>query len=58
MNQPPENEILPADAREILQQAARTPNTQREPLARTKAIEQATTRVRRMYPKFFNHKEE
>ncbi len=58
MPAPLEPKILPADAREILQQAARTPNTERDPLARTKAIEQATARVRRMYPKFFNHDKE
>lgn len=49
----PSSELLPADAREILQRAASVPVTKGAPLARTKAIEQANKKIRAMYPNFF-----
>lgn len=57
MTSRPSSELLPADAREILQRAAATPVSGKNPLARTKAIEQANQKVRAMYPKLFNDKE-
>lgn len=44
---------LPVDAQLDLMAAAKTPITAVDPLARVKAIEQATKRVKRNYPRFF-----
>lgn len=46
------SEHLPADARAILQRAAAT-RLDGDPMARRKAIDQATKVVRRMYPAYF-----
>lgn len=45
--------LLPFDAAMILKKAALTPITQKDPMARRKAIESATAQVKRMYPAFF-----
>ena len=55
-NLPPAN-ALPRDAAKLLQQAAQTPITRADPLARVKAIEKAIERVKREYPQFFQIKE-
>ena len=44
---------LPLEAQRILMRAAQTPVTAADPLARTKAIEKATQRVKTQYPEFF-----
>lgn len=44
---------LPPAAQRILQRAAQTPITAADPLARVKAIEQATKRVKAEYPHHF-----
>lgn len=49
--------LLPEDARLILVNAARTPVPDYDPLARIKAIEKATDRVKAMYPHLFTHDE-
>lgn len=46
-------QILPADAIAQLQRAALTPITEDDPLARVKAIEQATRRIKMQHPQFF-----
>lgn len=51
-NLPPAN-VLPSDAAKLLRQAAQTPITRADPLARVKAIEKAIERVKRKYPQFF-----
>lgn len=45
--------VLPAEAVALLQRAAQTPVTARDPLARTKAIEQANQRIRLQFPHLF-----
>jgi len=45
--------ILPAEAVALLQRAAQTPVTPRDPLARVKAIEQANQRIRNLFPHLF-----
>lgn len=55
-NLPPAN-VLPRDAVKLLQQAAQTPITRADPLARVKAIDKAIERVKREYPQFFQTKE-
>ena len=50
---PPPHQVLPAAAIALLQRATKTPITADDPLARVKAIEQATKRVRQQYPSFF-----
>lgn len=47
--------LLPADARMILMAAAKTPVLPCDPLARVKAIEKATERVKAMYPHLFTN---
>lgn len=47
------HQVLPAAAIALLQRAAKTPITAEDPLARVKAIEQATKRVKRDYPHLF-----
>jgi hypothetical protein len=44
---------LPQEAQRILMRAAQTPVTAADPLARTKAIEKATQRIKTMYPDYF-----
>ena len=51
--QPPLSRLLPYDAAKLLQQAAQTPVTRADPLARVKAIEKATERVKHAYPYYF-----
>lgn len=51
-NQPPAK-LLPLEAARLLQQAAQTPIPGHDPLARVKAIDKATERVKRQYPQFF-----
>lgn len=45
--------ILPADAIAQLKRAAATPITEDDPLARVKAIEQTTRRIKTQHPQFF-----
>ncbi|HHV49103.1 MAG TPA: hypothetical protein GXX56_09120 [Rhodocyclaceae bacterium] len=53
----PVSNLLPEDARRALINAAQTPITRADPLARVKAIEKAIERVKREYPQFFQTKE-
>lgn len=54
MKQPlPPHSVLPVEAIALLQRAAKTPVTDADPLARVKAIEQATAKVKREYPTYF-----
>lgn len=50
---PTTHAVLPADAIALLQRAARTPIPVSDPLARVRAIEQATKRVQQQYPAYF-----
>lgn len=50
---PPPHSLLPPDAIALLQKAAQTPNTASDPLARVKAVQQATQRVKAQYPHLF-----
>lgn len=50
---PPPHSLLPPDAIAQLQKAAQTPNTASDPLARVKAIQQATERIKTQYPTHF-----
>jgi len=50
---PQVSEHLPFDARALLVRAAKTPITNGDPLARVRAIEQASDSVRHHYPYFF-----
>jgi hypothetical protein len=47
------SKVLPADAVAQLQRAALTPITAADPLARVKAIEQTTRRIKVQHPQFF-----
>jgi len=49
----PPTTTLPADAARLLKQAAQTPITRADPLARVKAIDKAIERIKRDYPRFF-----
>ncbi len=49
----PPAKVLPTDAAKLLKQAAQTPITRADPLARVKAIEKAVERVKRQFPQFF-----
>ena len=49
---------LPLEAQRILMRAAQTPVTAADPLARTKAIEKATQRVKTQYPEYFQMESE
>lgn len=49
----PEATVLPPLARKLLQDAASVVPTNDDPLKRQKAIEQATKRVKELYPQFF-----
>lgn len=53
MKNPPPANVLPRDAAKLLKQAAQTPITRADPLARVKAIEKAVERVKRQFPQFF-----
>lgn len=44
---------LPIEAAELLKRAAQTPVTRADPLARLKAIEKATQRIKSLYPNLF-----
>lgn len=57
MTHPPLANVLPLAAARLLQQAALTQNTNNDPLARAKAIDSATERVKREYPQFFRKEE-
>lgn len=46
-------QILPVDAIAQLQRAALTPITEDDPLARVKAIEQTTRRIKMQHPQYF-----
>lgn len=48
-----ENRVLPYDAMRIIQRASHTKNTEADPRAKEKAIDEAVAKVRRMYPDFF-----
>lgn len=49
----PPAKLLPLEAARLLQQAAQTPTPGHDPLARVKAIDKATERVKRQFPQFF-----
>jgi len=49
---------LPQAAANQLKQAAQVPNTARDPLAKQKAIEAATAKIRRECPHFFRVEQE
>lgn len=49
----PLNDVLPVECQLDLMRAAKTPITADDPLARVKAIEQATKRVKNKYPELF-----
>lgn len=54
--QPP-HRVYPAAAVAQLQRAAQTPITEADPLARVKAIEQATQRIKQQFPHYFRKDE-
>lgn len=58
MKTPTPHQVLPAEAVAQLQRAAKTPITADDPLARVKAIEQATKRIKRDYPHLFQQEHE
>ena len=47
------NNVLPIEAQRELMRAAQTPITEQDPLARRKAIDKATERVKAKWPQFF-----
>ena len=49
---------LPLEAQRILMRAAQTPVTATDPMARAKAIEKATQRVKAQYPEYFQMESE
>lgn len=53
MDQKPLHSLLPPSAIKALQEAAKTPITAADPLARVKAIERATRRIKLDYPHLF-----
>lgn len=53
MDQQPIHRLLPPSAIKALQEAAKTPITAADPLARVKAIERATQRIKREHPHLF-----
>jgi len=55
-NRRPVQTTLPPQAVRLLQQAAQMPITRADPLARVKAIEKATERVKRQYPQSFKER--
>lgn len=52
-NTPQQSKILPADARKMLADAAKIENTELNPMARERAINRVTKRIKQMYPKYF-----
>jgi hypothetical protein len=48
---------LPPEAVNLLKQAAQTPITPTDPLARVKAIEQAIKRIKRLFPNLFKERQ-
>jgi len=50
----PPHSLLPPDAIAALQRAAATPPIGPDPLARQKAIEKATARIKLQYPDYFH----
>lgn len=50
--------LMPQHASDLLRQAAATPITRADPLARVKAIEVATERIRHLYPWLFRQDED
>ena len=50
--------VLPREVALQLQQAAATENSPVDPLARQKAIEKVTRRIKQQYPKFFRSEKE
>jgi hypothetical protein len=55
-NEPERANVLPSDAVRMLTEAARTPVSPRYTMARVIAIEEATAKVKAMYPDFFRMK--
>lgn len=53
MNKDEPSRLLPAAAVAMLQRAHQTPITADDPLARVKAIEQATRRIKLQFPQYF-----
>jgi len=53
VNTSPPHSLLPPDAIAALQRAAATPLIGPDPLARQKAIEKATARIKLQYPDYF-----
>lgn len=45
--------LLPKAAQDALKRAAATPITKADPMARSKAIDQAVRRLKREYPDYF-----
>lgn len=54
---PPVAQLLPAQVRKELAQAAATVNTRSDPRARQKAIEEVTQRAKLYHPHLFKHTE-
>lgn len=52
------HQLMPQHASDLLRQAAATPITRADPLARVKAIEAATERIRNLYPWLFKTEED
>jgi hypothetical protein len=52
-NAPQQSKLLPADARKMLADAAKVENTEMNPMARERAINRVTKRIKQMYPKYF-----
>jgi hypothetical protein len=50
--------LLPYPAHVLLVRASMTPISERDPMARQRAIEEATSKVKRDYPSFFLTEEE
>lgn len=48
---------LPSEAVAKLTAAAKTPNTDADPLARQKAIEKVTAELKQKYPQFYKEEE-
>lgn len=57
MNRPPIAQVLPREAAQALQDAAYTP-TDYDPLARQKAVERMTAKVKATYPRFFQQEQD
>ncbi|MDD4913301.1 MAG: hypothetical protein PHP57_13490 [Sideroxydans sp.] len=44
---------LPEEAQRLLREAAKTPNTPKDPMAKIKAIDAAVAKVKSQYPSYF-----